>query len=137
MFLETLPVRKMRTCLHCREYFDSSGAAERVCPKCRRKHNKLLRRHGNVITLESTPQMDSYLKKLKEKEDIHDMLTFDQIDAFLSGDDSVDDSVVYTIIKKEKTASKPTLDAVSILEAVMEKMDEITRKPKKVGVCLW
>jgi len=124
VFPEALPEKKMRQCLHCRRPFLSSSAAERVCPKCRRKHNKLLEKFGGIITYASTTQMDNHLKRITEHETIKDMLTVREIDDFLDGDNSVDDSCVYGVIKKEEEKETAPVDkpgAVFILISLLSK----------------
>lgn len=136
MFLETIPIRKFRKCLHCPRYFDSSSAAERVCPKCRRKHNKLIEKHGGVITFESTPQMAAHLAHITEIEDQKlSSMTPEKINAFLDGSADVDDSAVYNLVKQEETTTtvpaKPR--AVVILLTLLSKEDTnvpAKRKPK-------
>ena len=142
MFLETLPVRKMRKCLYPPvHYFDSSSAAERVCPKCRRKHNKLLEKHGGVMTFESTPQMTRHIERVMEIEiSKASSLSDNEINAFLDGDDSIDDSAVYEQIKEkpEKKKTPRTVEkvtGVSLLDIIIK--EHINVKSRKVKIAEW
>ena len=139
MFLDVLPVRKMRKCLYGNHYFDSSSAAERVCPKCRRKHNKRLEKYAGVVTFESTPQMIKHLDRITELEENERVLSPEKIDAFLAGDNSIDDSLVYKQIKarkKKQTATKPKkVEAVFLLESIIKDHENV--KTKKVKLCVW
>lgn len=147
MFPDAPPVRKMRRCLHCYRKFDSSSAAERVCPGCRRKHNKLLERYGGVVTFETTPQMAAHMQYVTETE----CLPTESINAFLDGGD-VDDSAVYEEILSEnrkrpsqkknkikrtvnKAAAQRKTEAVFLLESILEASDNVCEK--KIKVFLW
>lgn len=138
MFLDVLPVRKLRKCLYGNHYFDSSSAAERVCPKCRRKHNKRLEKYAGVVTFESTPQMLKHLERITELEDNRAAMSPEKIDAFLSGDNSIDDSIVYEQIKPKKKKTnrqKPKVEAVFLLESIVKDQENV--KTKKVKLCVW
>jgi len=112
VFPEVMPKRGYRKCLHCYNSFDSSSAAERVCPKCRRKHNKLLEKHSGVITIESTPQMAAHLTLIANIDDSKaaTSISAEDITAFLDGDD-IDDSAVYEVIKRKKRYKRTTAKA--------------------------
>lgn len=135
MFPEAPPKRRYRICLHCRRSFDSSSAAERVCALCRRKHNKLLDRHGGVVTFESTDQMKLHLDRVTEITEIDNMLSTDKVDAFLNGKD-IDDSAVYKMINSKKTVSRPKKsEAVLLLESVIKDVSD--GKRRKVSIYYW
>ena len=95
----SVPARRL--CIHCREYFESTSAGNRVCSKCTRPHIKLIERYGAAITIESTPQMKQHLRQLSFNEKNPQALSDKDINKFLDGGD-VDDSSVYKQIKKKK-----------------------------------
>ena len=136
MFLEALPKRKLRRCLHCNRKFASSCAGERVCSKCRRKHNKLLARYGGVVTFDSTPQMTEHLNKVIETTEIKGMISIEKIDVFLSGGD-VDDSAVYVAIqqKEKHTATVIQTKAVFLLTSILK--EEVHVKKKRIRIFHW
>ena len=140
MFPEARPRRRIRRCMHCQRFFDSSSAAERVCPRCRRKHNKLLDQYGSIVTFESTPQMECHLFHVEEKLRLESVMSDCEIDAFLQGED-VDDSRVYRALIAEDKAKKddewpPPKAALSFLEVIINTAVKETanvRKTRKGG----
>lgn len=137
MFPEAPPRRRYRLCMHCNRSFDSSSAAERVCSKCRRKHNKLLEKYGGIITYVSTPQMSLHIKKVEENAEIENMLSEEKIKAFLDGKD-IDDSCVYRAIKEKDKIAAPVTEesrAVIFLKKVIE--EGVNVKEKRVKFFCW
>ena len=137
-FFDALPVKKTRSCLHCYRPFNSSSAADRVCPKCRRKHNKLLDKYGGVVTYTSTPQMSAHIDGVIDKEAASKhTLSPKEINAFLDGDSSIDDSCVYRKIKYEKKRTAPAKSrAVFILKGLFAKENYNVSK-KSVKIFYW
>ena len=149
MFPETPPVRKYRKCLHCRRLFDSSSAAERVCPRCRRKHKKLQERYSGVVSVEPTQQMLIHLEHMEKQLETEECLSVEQIDRFLSGED-VDDSAVYKHLSRSVTAKRSKLTnkaaaelkpprLLSFVRKVIERCsnEEERYRKKRKGIFYW
>jgi hypothetical protein len=84
-----------RRCIHCREFFNSTHAAHRVCPQCRRGHNKRLAKFSYVEIIPLSDKMVDHFRHTKGAELIPSPLSSADIDRVLDGDTSVDDSAVY------------------------------------------
>ena len=136
MFPDAAPKRRYRICIHCYHSFDSSSAAERVCSKCRRKHNKLVEKYGGITVYESTPLMISHMKKAELHEEIAGMLSDEEVGAFLAGK-NIDDSCVYKAIKAKdkKTAPVKESRAVLFLKAIIK--EGVNVKERKIKPFYW
>ena len=100
-----LPAR--RRCIHCREFFNSVSAAHRVCPGCRRSHNKRLANYGYVEILPISGLMSTHIAFQEEEifQPPDDDSTEWFIDRLLDGDSTVEDTIIYTQL--EETTDEP------------------------------
>lgn len=78
--------------------------------------------------------MVAHIRHMEEITDFGEIMSLEKIEAFLSGDDSIDDSAVYIAIRKEEkktqTASGTKTGAVFILETLIKECP--SAKTKKV-----
>jgi hypothetical protein len=88
-----LPAR--RRCIHCRDFFNSSNAGHRVCPRCRRSYNKRAARYGYMDVIPLSDQMEVHFKSYAVMESSEPSIMASVIEGVLDGDTSVDDSIIY------------------------------------------
>ena len=133
IFPTRLPKKRFRRCLHCGELFLSASSAERVCPKHRRKHNKLLARYGGADIIESTPDISEHLTRLKENSECSCVLCDEDIDVFLAGGD-IDDSPVYRALRMIKHRAAQPQKKVAAAFSLDDIIKAAKEKPGKLDI---
>ena len=124
-FPDVVPVAKVRRCLLCSRPFYSSSAAERVCTKCRRSFRKSQAKFGGVVITSMTPAIERHVRNKEEDVLGEGLLKPSDVDAFLNGSDTVDDSAVYKAITEKEFQTEAVLLAEKVLaEFIIKKEDD-------------
>jgi hypothetical protein len=114
-FPEVVPVPKMRRCLLCNIPFYSSSAAERVCPVCRRSFRKAQKKYDGISITSMTPAIERHVRNIEEDTVGEGILKPSDVNAFLNGNNEVDDSAVYKVLLERESKTDAMLLAEKVL----------------------
>jgi hypothetical protein len=135
--------RALRRCLYreCRKYFNSRSPAERICPKCRKKHKARLNGVAGMDVIQMTPAMSKHIEMVETfgsgryKDPSADFKA--SVDDYIEDEDNndFDDSQIYEEIKINKEEfdyDEEELDKENdAIVEILRKKPIMKRGPKK------